>query len=202
MTQLIHELPVKPNPYFDPLIYWENFLSQEDINQLLALPQWHHKKASMVGPTDVGVVDKKLRMSENAWLDPSEDTKHLWHKITNAIADVNAHFYQFNLTGCYEPAQLSLYDSDYNGHYDWHVDFMGGDSKTTRKLSMSLLLSDPSEFEGGELQVKVASDDPHTLEQKQGRAWFFPSHTLHRVSPVRKGIRRSLVLWVGGPAFK
>ena len=67
---------------------------------------------------------------------------------------------------------------------------------------MVLMLSDPSEFEGGELQIKTDSDDAITLEQKKGRAWFFPSYILHRVTPVTRGIRRSLVLWVGGPEFK
>ncbi len=57
-------------------------------------------------------------------------------------------------------------------------------------------------IEGGEFQVKTNNDEAQTLETKQGRAWFFPSYTLHRVAPVTKGIRRSLVLWVGGPAFK
>jgi PKHD-type hydroxylase len=65
-----------------------------------------------------------------------------------------------------------------------------------------MLLSDPSEFEGGELQVKPYSDEVQTLEIKKGRAWFFPSYMLHKVTPVTKGTRRSLVLWVGGPAFK
>jgi PKHD-type hydroxylase len=64
------------------------------------------------------------------------------------------------------------------------------------------MLSDPKEFEGGELQIKSDSDNVKTLEQKKGRAWFFPSWTLHRVTPVVTGIRRSLVLWVGGPGFK
>jgi PKHD-type hydroxylase len=64
------------------------------------------------------------------------------------------------------------------------------------------MLSDPSEFEGGQLEIKVNNDDPVTLEQKRGRAWFFPSYVLHRVTPVTKGPRRSLVLWVGGPEFK
>ena len=65
-----------------------------------------------------------------------------------------------------------------------------------------MLLSDPSEFEGGELQVKTCSDQISTLETKKGRAWFFPSYTLHRVTPVTKGVRRSLVLWSGGPEFR
>jgi PKHD-type hydroxylase len=67
---------------------------------------------------------------------------------------------------------------------------------------MSLLLSDIKDFDGGEFQVKMANNNAHVLEQKQGRAWFFPSYTLHRVAPVTKGVRRSLVLWVGGPPFK
>jgi PKHD-type hydroxylase len=76
------------------------------------------------------------------------------------------------------------------------------DRHVPRKLSMSLLLSDPSEFEGGEFEVKTDSDIPINLEQKRGRAWFFPSWALHRVTPVTKGVRKSLVLWVGGPPFK
>jgi PKHD-type hydroxylase len=67
---------------------------------------------------------------------------------------------------------------------------------------MAILLSDPSEFEGGEFQVKADSDEAKTLECKKGRAWLFPSYTLHRVAPVTKGVRRSLVLWIGGPAFR
>ena len=67
---------------------------------------------------------------------------------------------------------------------------------------MVLMLSDPSDFIGGQLQIKTESDVPIDLEQKKGRAWFFPSYVLHRVTPVVKGTRRSLVLWVGGPEFK
>ena len=67
---------------------------------------------------------------------------------------------------------------------------------------MVLSLSEPSEFEGGLLQVKIDNDEPKTLELKKGRAWFFPSYVLHRVTPVTKGIRKSVVIWVGGPAFK
>ena len=77
-----------------------------------------------------------------------------------------------------------------------------GDRHAPRKLSLSMLLSDPSEFEGGEFQVKTDDDNVKQLETVKGRAWFFPSYTLHRVAPVTKGVRRSLVLWVGGPPFR
>jgi PKHD-type hydroxylase len=63
-------------------------------------------------------------------------------------------------------------------------------------------LNDPKEFKGGDFQLMVDSDTPVTVEQKKGRAWFFPSYTLHRVTPVTEGERKSLVLWIGGPAFR
>ena len=71
-----------------------------------------------------------------------------------------------------------------------------------RKLSMVLMLSDTSEFEGGELLLKSDSDEHKSLSMAKGRAWFFPSYMLHKVTPVTKGVRKTLVLWVGGPEFK
>jgi PKHD-type hydroxylase len=96
--------------------------------------------------------------------------------------------------------QLGVYTEHDQGHYDWHIDSGLETNTVPRKLSMALLLSDPSEFEGGELQIMRAGV-PESVEQKRGRAWFFPSYLMHRVTPVTKGIRRSLVMWVGGPAF-
>ena len=106
------------------------------------------------------------------------------------------------MTGFYEPAQLGLCTGEQQSHYKWHTDSSAKDLNVPRKLSMVLLLSDPSEFEGGQLEIKATNDEPIILEQKKGRAWFFPSYVLHRVTPVIRGTRRSMVLWVGGPEFK
>ena len=67
---------------------------------------------------------------------------------------------------------------------------------------MALLLSDTSEFEGGNLQLKIDSDKEINVIQRKGRAWIFPSYILHRVTPVTRGVRKSLVIWAGGPKFK
>lgn len=198
---MIASIPPRGHVEQAPFAYWEGFLSKEDIDTLLALPQWHQKIDAKVGEGE-GFKDKKARTSEVAWFLPCEKTKHIWEKIISTVAQVNNQFFHFDLTGCYEPAQLGLYKAEDNGHYNWHVDGMGTSVTVPRKLSISLLLSDPTEFEGGELQLKTTDDEAVTVEQKQGRAYFFPSYTLHRVAPVTKGIRRSLVLWVGGPPFK
>jgi len=66
---------------------------------------------------------------------------------------------------------------------------------------MTLLLSDPSEFTGGDLLFSEM-DDQKPLPLKQGQAIFFGSFLRHKVAPVKKGVRKSLVMWFGGPPFK
>jgi PKHD-type hydroxylase len=199
---MIASIPPRGHQCQDQFAYWEGFLTKEDIDTLLALPHWHGSRTAEVGMPNEGVVDKGTRMTDIAWFTPCEKTRHIWEKIVNTIAQVNAQFFHFDLTGCYEPAQLGIYKADDGGHYNWHIDGMSSPLTTPRKLSMALMLSDPSEFEGGELQLITVNDDVISVEQKQGRAYFFPSYILHRVAPVTKGIRRSLVLWAGGPSFK
>lgn len=200
---MMAEIPPREHFGSEDAIFWDTFLTDEEIQVLLALPNWHNVTTAGVGYGQGEVVDQNKRMSNIAWFHPTEDTQVIWQKIVNTVANVNAKFFHFDLTGCYEPAQLTLYKSEDVAHYDWHVDYNRKAANTVpRKLSMSLLLSDLKEFEGGELQIKTDDNDVKVCEQKQGRAWFFPSYTLHRVAPVTKGVRRSLVLWVGGPPFK
>jgi len=198
--------PIEPrNPYGkDASAYWDNFLTDDEINQILARPEWlNSQKGEIGGQTNSnGEVNAEKRTTDISWLTCTPETVQLWHKISNVVAEVNRTFFHFDLSGCYEPMQLGIYKEGDGGHYDWHTDASMTDTKTPRKLSMSLLLSDPSEFEGGDLEIKPYSDTSMKLEMVKGRAWFFPSYVLHRVTPVTKGIRRSLVLWVGGPAFK
>jgi PKHD-type hydroxylase len=197
--------PVNPLPTKnkDSHAYWEGFLSDEEINQILAMPEWLNTGEAMVGSSaKEGVIDTNIRKTDICWMIPNQNNAHIWNKLSMVVSKINSEFFHFNLTGFYEAAQLGLYTADKQSYYEWHTDASAKDQSVPRKLSMVLMLSNPSEFEGGELQLKVESDNPITLEQKRGRAWFFPSWVLHRVTPVTKGVRRSLVLWVGGPEFK
>lgn len=196
-------LPPKNKVGLSPYAYWENFLSDDDIKTILSLKEWHMAKTAEIGSmNDLQKVNTSVRNSKVSWMNYSIDTVQIWDKILNAISEVNSTYFHFDLTGCHEPAQLTMYDSSNLEHYNWHCDSSYIDRTVPRKLSMSLLLSDESEFNGGELEVLYDSDRPHRLSQKTGRAWFFPSYMIHRVCPVTHGIRRSLVLWIGGPNFK
>jgi PKHD-type hydroxylase len=200
---MIYSIPPRNTFGKEPVAFWEDFLTEEDINLILAQPQWLNMQAGCIGGGQgEGTVNEQIRASQNAWLGVTPELASIWERLANAVAEVNRRFFHLDITGFHEPMQLGLYTEAQKGHYDWHSDASPSDAHVPRKLSLSMLLSDPSEFEGGEFQVKTHSDAAQTLECKRGRAWFFPSYTLHRVAPVTKGVRRSLVLWVGGPAFR
>jgi PKHD-type hydroxylase len=197
---MLWQIPPFSSPGKDDFCYWEGFLDDSEINYILSRPEWHNQSDAQIGGGFEGKVDKEKRRTDVSWMFPDQANAHIWEKIANIIWTANRQFFRFDLRGCYEAMQLGVYTEHDQGHYDWHIDSGLETNTVPRKLSMALLLSDPSEFEGGELQIMRAGV-PESVEQKRGRAWFFPSYLMHRVTPVTKGIRRSLVMWVGGPAF-
>lgn len=185
-----------------PIAYWENFLTTQQIDEILSDPEWKNLTTAQIGTNVGGVIDLNVRETDISWYKRNASNVEIWEKLAHAATEVNRTFFRYDLTGFYEPAQLGYYNGNKKSHYDWHVDWDVANMRVPRKLSMILQLNDPSEFEGGELQVKVNSDKQVTVELKRGRAWFFPSFLLHRVTPVTKGERKSLVLWITGPEFK
>ena len=109
--------------------------------------------------------------------------------------ELNANIWKFELAGFVEEFQYSEYGPE--GHYTWHIDLGKGPS-STRRLSFSVQLSDPDEYEGGELELHCGGERPIAAPRTFGTAIVFPSFLLHRVAPVRQGLRRSLVGWASG----
>ena len=107
--------------------------------------------------------------------------------------------WRFDITGFNEDLQYTRYNDD-SSYYGWHIDGQVKSDNPPRKLSMTIQLSDPSEYEGGDFQIN--GSQLHTLPKQKGLSILFPSYTLHQVTPVTKGIRRSLVVWLCGPAFR
>lgn len=126
----------------------------------------------------------------------NEKTNGLFEKMM-FIADVtNQHHFDFEIAGIMHGLQLLEYTSnETKQHYDWHIDVGGGNSYG-RKISMVVQLSDPSDYEGGELQVDEGK--PVTMPKERGSVILFPSYMRHRVTPVTRGTRWSLVIWVQG----
>ena len=144
-----------------------------------------------------GEVNLTTRRSRIYWLPKTDEFLNIYTTFFELVNKCNNEFYQFKLTEIAENIQYTVYNSDDQGYYDWHIDM--GPGKANRKLSLVCQLSDPTEYEGGELQINTGQI--MTLEKEKGTVLIFPSYLLHRVTPVTKGTRRSLVLWIEGPAF-
>ena len=103
-----------------------------------------------------------------------------------------------------EPIQVATYDI--GQHYHWHMDTFG-DQTTTRKLSYILQLEAPETYDGGELEfLQVGTATPQILSlpdgaKQKGSVIIFPSFLLHRITPVTRGVRRSIACWMRGPHF-
>jgi PKHD-type hydroxylase len=124
----------------------------------------------------------------------------VFEKLAHVAASLNAQYYQFDLTGFGEALQLTNYNQAENGMYGWHQDY-GGKLSPSRKLSLVLQLSDPAQYEGGNLQV-MTSGEPTNVRKQRGLIAAFPAYTLHQVTPVTQGTRQSLVAWISGAPFR
>jgi PKHD-type hydroxylase len=117
------------------------------------------------------------------------------------IVQANDTLWQFELVSAPELIQFTEYHAEDEGHYTWHQD-IGPDSASLRKISVTVQLSDPEDYEGGDLQLWQGGNSVQTAERGAGVVFIFPSYMMHRVSKVTKGVRRSFVLWVGGEHYK
>jgi PKHD-type hydroxylase len=147
--------------------------------------------------------DKKIRSSLIKWIHPSEQWEWLYDKLMIMIMEANENLWNFNTVGLLDAIQYTEYHASENGHYGWHQD-VGGGALSTRKISVTVQLSDPSEYEGGCLEYFTGGDPENALkvEKNKGLVFIFPSFMMHRVTPVTKGVRRSFVLWIGGEHYK
>ena len=142
------------------------------------------------------IVDEKNKINELAW---------------HFLREANKIQFNYDLT-YFQPIQFAEYKD--GGFYGWHQD-QGNIDKTgeVRKLSLTLVLSDPNTFEGGELQFysggrpmedmgEITGEKVQQDIQAQGTVIVFDSRDYHRVTPVVKGVRHSVVCWTVGPNFK
>ena len=151
-----------------------------------------------IGRPEGSGVDTKKRITTISWI-PFKDMPEMYRDIEKTMLQANNNHFGFEGMQLTEPGQFTHYLT--GGFYEWHMDndVQGKHHPPVRKISMTLLLSDPSTFEGGELEVMSKGK---IAKLKQGQAIFFASWLQHRVKPVTKGERKSLVMWFGGPPFK
>ena len=179
------------NPIFTP----------EQCQMVINAGRSEPKQNASVGSdkdTKEGHIDTETRTSHISWI-PFKKMNDMYKDIENIMKTTNGNHFGFDGMRITEMAQYTEYPE--GGFYDWHVD---NDVNFTheppvRKISMTLLLSPESEFEGGDLELQ---SEGKIAKLKQGQAIFFASFIRHRVTPIIKGNRKSLVMWFGGTPFK
>ena len=135
------------------------------------------RKEGNVGFGGKNKIDHKIRRNKISWI-PFSKAKWMYSKLEHWMHTVNNKHMGFNALQIGEYAQFTKYSK--KEHYDWHVDSSDEMSKSppVRKMSMILLLNDPKEFKGGELQIV---DKKKLMALKQGYGVFFASFIAHRV---------------------
>ena len=170
-------------------------LTAAECSAVVALGEARVKRAASVdGRSDLASRD--YRVSEIAWIEPDADAHWLYHRLGVMFLQINAS-YGFELIGFAEGLQYASYGP--GQYFGWHAD-IGPGTTSLRKLSLTIQLSDPADYDGGALQFHGGADMP--AARARGSATFFPSYLAHQVEPVTRGVRRSLVAWGYGPAFR
>jgi len=143
--------------------------------------------------------DLKKRMSTISWI-PFKEMPEMYKQIEGEMIRANNNHFGYDGMQLTEPAQFTEYRAP-TGHYTWHMDcdILGIKQPPVRKISMIIPLVPSTDYEGGEIEFM---QEGKQMKLQQGQAVFFASFLQHRVKAVTKGIRRSLVMWFGGPPLR
>lgn len=166
------------------------------------------------------VLNTEIRNSNNAWI----PTAHwiggfLWHYVERA----NRENFLYDIT-CIDEEALQYTKYNEGMFYGWHndagisnhykptsianigntrgIDFINQNAELVRKISFSLQLSNPDDYEGGNLELVDESGKSYIAPRQQGNLILFDSRTRHRVTEITKGVRKSIVGWVIGSRWK
>ena len=170
-------------------------LSNYDIEELLRYVSQQSLEEAKLGG---GKVNEDIRRSKIVFLPTNSDTKWVYNKLAVLIAQINQESFNFHLTAL-QHIQYTEYHAEKQGNYDDHLDWVPN-TILPRKLSLCIQLTDGAAYEGGDLLIKTSSKSIPASRTK-GDALIFPSFLLHGVTPVTRGIRKSLVVWVEGPEW-
>ena len=165
------------------------------INQFYdAYPQ----PARIGGNNGLGGLNREVRTAQIFDVALNDENKWIFDKVALIVATTNAGHFGYEISGISHSLQLIRYDTseDIAGHYNWHIDAGEGDF-SRRKISLTVQLSDPSEYKGCDLEVMNHGQNILAPKEK-GAVNLFPSYMPHRVTSIEEGVRYSLVIWVHG----
>ena len=178
--------------------FFRDGFTDEEIEKIKKIAMKYPAEVAGTGENETARHEDSVRKSSVRWMhDDERELDWVFQKIFNMANEANDHLWKFNLSHAEESLQYTEY-LEGGGHYDWHLD-CGHGIQAQRKISITVQLND--DYEGGELEL-WRGQNPVAALKKKGTVVIFPSYMLHRVTPVTKGTRNSLVLWIGGDHYR
>ena len=189
--------------------YWAAELPDKVCDAIIEEGELATKETAKVAGKQVR---EDIRKSDVSWIQPLWLRNLLWSYTMQANLEAG---WNFKISR-FETFQYTTYRAP-GGHYDWHIDnafpYKDGPNKgLIRKLSLTIQLSDPEDYEGGMFEQRILRKNDegdlnaitNSLEsiKPRGSLLVFPGFVYHRVMPVTKGTRRSLVAWAVGTPFE
>lgn len=171
-----------------------NAFSKNECDEILRVSQELAPEKQAYTGDGGAKVSQSFRNSRVRTILPHGDTNWIFDKLEHVIAGLLPHF-RIDVAGFFEGAQVYYYPT--GGFLDWHMD-IGKGVMSTRKLSITLQLSEEHEYDGGDLEFMTSEKAPRA----RGAVVIFPTYMMHRVSKVTRGGRFSLVSWVHGPPYR
>mgnify|MGYP001192633266 CR=1 FL=1 len=214
-------LPLKPYNDFAPTsnwntyAYYKNVFNDKMINDLTQMVESNYEfSKGRTGVRELGTDTDGYQTNNRdiAHLNPEPHTKWLYDMLFPMALEANEKHFHFDIDIVTDPIHYVIYpeptgpQSNDGGHLDWHMD-TGAHGVNKRKLAMTVQLSDPKDYDGGDFEICDPHPEPDlstttTFKFKKGTMIVFPSHVWHRVKPVTKGVRKTLVGWVVGNVWQ
>ena len=172
-------------------VVYNNFLSDKECDEFTSLSlKWNKGLTASSSYQDIRIVNSVDITAQYWWLD---------EKVFSFINNVNIN-YGYDISHVNESKLLKY---DIGGKYDWHQDVLWG-NKAHRKFTFIIQLSDDKDYEGGQFEFRDTADSGTDLSTfgKKGSILVFPSILYHRITPLTKGNRYSIVGWVIGNRWK
>jgi PKHD-type hydroxylase len=187
-------LPLKHN--FAEFVHYQGLFLPHEIDRILNF--WDDDKTIKATLSGADTYNDELRKSSVMFIDNTPENDWIYSKLASIAIACNNERYWFDLLGFHQELQLTRYSK--GDFFDWHLDFGAGEI-SARKLSLTIQLSDPDEYEGGDLEFMI-NQKVVKAPRTKGTIVVFPSFIMHRVTEITKGTRQSIVGWVSGPPYR
>ena len=185
------------NDTFEFVVHKENFLSTEQCIKLMRYLE--HKDTTiseLAGNYDNNITNTEVRMNEEVKI----NNEKLNNKLKMLFELANHSIFKYNIQ---ELESVKILKYGVGGKYKWHTD-CGAKETSTRKLTAIVQLSDETNYEGGDLEFGITDEtgkNNYTAKKTRGSITIFPAFLSHRVTPITKGTRHSLITWMLGDCF-